>query len=65
VREVGDALAALKTEMSILLVEQNLGLALRLADDLIVLNTGRVAFAGSREQFNLRATELQAHLGVH
>lgn len=65
VREVGDALASLKSEISILLVEQNLGLALRLADDLVLLNTGRVVFAGTRAEYAARASELQDHLGVH
>jgi branched-chain amino acid transport system ATP-binding protein len=64
VRELGNVLAALKNEISILLVEQNLGLAMKLADDVVLLNTGRVVFSGTREEFDSRQYELQRHLGV-
>src|SRR3954449_313989 len=48
VAEVGATIARLKGEgQSIVLVEQNMKLALQLADDVAILNTGRVAFAGS------------------
>jgi branched-chain amino acid transport system ATP-binding protein len=65
VRELGNVLAQLKKEISILLVEQNLGLAMKLADDVVLLNTGRVVFSGTREEFEQRQPELQRHLGVH
>src|SRR5207302_5654831 len=48
VAEVGRTIARLKQEgQSILLVEQNVRLAFDLADDVVLLNTGRVAFAGT------------------
>ena len=48
VAEVGRTIARLKEEgQSIVLVEQNIKLALDLADDVVMLNTGRVAFAGA------------------
>jgi branched-chain amino acid transport system ATP-binding protein len=65
VRELGAVLATLKNEISILLVEQNLGLAMKLADDVVLLNTGRVVFSGTRGQFEEHQGELQRHLGVH
>ena len=65
VRELGNVLSELKKDMSILLVEQNLGLAMKLADDVVLLNTGRVVFAGPREEFEQRQDEMQRHLGVH
>lgn len=65
VRELGNVLADLKKDISILLVEQNLGLAMKLADDVVLLNTGRVVFSGTREAFEQRQPELQRHLGVH
>jgi branched-chain amino acid transport system ATP-binding protein len=65
VRELGKVLADLKKEISILLVEQNLGLAMKLADDVVLLNTGRVVFSGTRDEFQQRQPELQRHLGVH
>src|SRR5207244_11191442 len=47
VAEVGRTIARLKSEgQSIVLVEQNVKLAFSLADDVVILNTGRVAFAG-------------------
>ncbi len=64
VREVGRVLATLKAEMSILLVEQNLGLALSLADDVSLLSTGRIVFSGSTDEFRCRQGQLQGHLGV-
>jgi branched-chain amino acid transport system ATP-binding protein len=48
VAEVRRTIASLKGEgLSIVLVEQNVKLALDLADDVVMLNTGRVAFSGS------------------
>jgi branched-chain amino acid transport system ATP-binding protein len=64
VREVKDVLEKLKQELTIVLVEQNLGLAMSLADDVVLLETGRVVFAGSAEAFNQQQDLLQAHLGV-
>ena len=47
VAEVGRTIARLKAEgQSIVLVEQNVKLALELADEVVILNTGRVVFAG-------------------
>ncbi|MEJ8839961.1 ABC transporter ATP-binding protein [Ramlibacter sp. AN1133] len=65
VRELGNVLAELKKDVSILLVEQNLGLAMKLADDVVLLNTGRVVFSGTGDEFAQRQPELQRHLGVH
>jgi branched-chain amino acid transport system ATP-binding protein len=64
VREVGNVLERLKTEIAIVLVEQNLGLAMKVADDVVLLNTGRVVFSGSREAFQAQQAQLQSHLGV-
>ncbi len=64
VHEVQAVLQSLKTEMSIVLVEQNLGLAMALADDVVLLDNGRVVFAGPHGEFSARQNELQAHLGV-
>jgi branched-chain amino acid transport system ATP-binding protein len=65
VREVQNVLQTLKSQISIVLVEQNLALALDLADDVLLLDNGRVVFAGPRTAFMARQGELQrAHLGV-
>jgi branched-chain amino acid transport system ATP-binding protein len=64
VRELGEVLASLKPHIAMVLVEQNLGLAMKVADDVVLLNTGRVVFAGKREQFQDQQATLNSHLGV-
>ena len=65
VSEVGRTIARLKEEgQSILLVEQNVKLALDLADDVVILNTGRVAFHGSVDRVRADQTLITQHLGV-
>jgi branched-chain amino acid transport system ATP-binding protein len=65
VAEVGRTIARLKSEgQSILLVEQNVKLALDLADEVAVLNTGRIAFAGDVEAFKKDESLITQHLGV-
>ena len=64
VKEVGNVLMALKDAISIVLVEQNLGLAMKVADDVVLLNTGRVVFSGTREAFEAQQESLSSHLGV-
>jgi branched-chain amino acid transport system ATP-binding protein len=64
VREVGQVLANLKQHIAMILVEQNLGLALSVADDVVLLNTGRVVFSGTREEFQSQQAALHSHLGV-
>ena len=65
VQEVGRTIARLKSEgQSILLVEQNIKLALELADHVVVLNTGRVAFLGSAAQARVDEKAITQQLGV-
>ena len=65
VAEVGTTIARLKHEgLSIVLVEQNIKLALGLADDVVMLNTGQVAFRGSVEDVRNNEAVLTQHLGV-
>ena len=64
VRELGEVLASLKQHIAMVLVEQNLGLAMKVADDVVLLNTGRVVFAGTRENFLNQQAALHSHLGV-
>jgi len=65
VAEVGRTLSRLKREgQSILLVEQNIKLALDLADEVVILNTGRVAFSGSADQVRNDQALITQHLGV-
>ena len=65
VAEVGRTIARLKAEgQSIVLVEQNVQLALELADEVAVLNTGRIAFAGGVEALKNDQALITQHLGV-
>src|SRR5712692_3141118 len=65
VAEVGRTIARLKEEgQSILLVEQNIKLALDLADEVVILNTGRVAFSGSAGRVRDDQALITQHLGV-
>jgi branched-chain amino acid transport system ATP-binding protein len=65
VAEVGRVIARLKQEgQSILLVEQNVKLAFDLADDVVLLNTGRVVFAGAIDQVRDDHALITQHLGV-
>jgi branched-chain amino acid transport system ATP-binding protein len=65
VAEVGRTIARLKQEgQSILLVEQNVKLALDLADEVVILNTGRVAFQGGVDRVRGDQALITQHLGV-
>ena len=64
VAEIGRIIAALKAErLSIVLVEQNVRLALSLADEVAVLNTGRVALQGTPDLLRAEGA-IDRHLGV-
>jgi branched-chain amino acid transport system ATP-binding protein len=66
VADVGRTIARLKGEgQSILLVEQNVKLALELADGVAILNTGRVVFAGSADALRDAPALIAQHLGVY
>jgi branched-chain amino acid transport system ATP-binding protein len=65
VAEVGRTIAALKSEgQSILLVEQNIKLALGLADDVVIINTGQVAFRGTASEAAAAHGVIALHLGI-
>ena len=65
VHEVGETLLRLKQQgYSILLVEQNTALALKVADDVAILNTGRIVFDGTAAELAAKPGLLQANLGV-
>ena len=65
VAEVGRTIAQLKAEgQSIVLVEQNIKLTLDLADDVVIINTGRVVFRGPASGIRLDDAIVSQHLGV-
>ena len=65
VAEVGRTIQRLKEEgQSIVLVEQNLKLALEVADQTVILNTGRCVFSGNAAEIREREDLVTQHLGV-
>jgi branched-chain amino acid transport system ATP-binding protein len=65
VAEVGRAIRLLKEEgQSIVLVEQNLRLALDVADQAVILNTGRCVFAGNANGILNHEELIAQNLGV-
>ncbi len=65
VAEIGRIIAGLKAErLSIVLVEQNVRLAMSLADEVVVLNTGRVALQGDAATLMQTEGAIDRHLGV-
>ena len=65
VAEVGRTIASLKAlGQSIVLVEQNVKMALELADEAAILNTGRIAFSGAAVQVRDNQPLITQHLGV-
>ena len=65
VHEVTASIAKLKAEgLSIILVEQNFGVAQELADQFVVLNTGTVVYSGSAQEVRQQPELATRHLGV-
>ena len=65
VHEIGRIIAGLKTEgLAIILVEQNAKLALDLADDDAILNTGRLVFQRPTPEIAADEALLERHLGI-
>jgi branched-chain amino acid transport system ATP-binding protein len=66
VADVGRTIARLKGEgLSIVLVEQNIKLTLELADDIAIINSGRVVFTGAASEIRMDDPMVAQHLGVH
>jgi branched-chain amino acid transport system ATP-binding protein len=65
VAEVGRTIGKLKADgLSIVLVEQNIKLTLELADDIVIINTGSIAFRGPADQIKMDDAIVTQHLGV-
>jgi branched-chain amino acid transport system ATP-binding protein len=66
VAEVMATIRRLKEQgLSIVLVEQNAKLAFGVADDILILNSGRVAFDGSAAELERSGIDLRQHLGIY
>jgi branched-chain amino acid transport system ATP-binding protein len=65
VQQLGKDLKRIKAAgLSVLLVEQNLGLALEVADDMYILDRGQVVFHGRPEELAGNQELQEVHLGV-
>jgi len=66
VAEVMTTIRRLKAEgLSIVLVEQNAKLVFGVADDIVILNSGRVAGSGTAEGLTRDGVDLRQHLGIY
>jgi branched-chain amino acid transport system ATP-binding protein len=66
VADVGRTIGRLKEEkQSIVLVEQNLKLALEVADSAVILNTGRCVFSGRASELQTNEELIAQNLGVY
>jgi branched-chain amino acid transport system ATP-binding protein len=66
VAEVMATIRRLKAQgLSIVLVEQNAKLVFDVADDIVVLNSGRVVLEGRAEEIRRDGVDLRQHLGVY
>ena len=66
VAEVMSTIRRLKAQgLSIVLVEQNPTLVFDVADDVVILNSGRVVVEGTAAELRRNAPDLRQHLGVY
>jgi branched-chain amino acid transport system ATP-binding protein len=66
VAEVMATIRSLKAQgLSIVLVEQNARLVFEVADDVVILNSGRVVFAGPAGELTAAGVDLRQHLGIY
>jgi branched-chain amino acid transport system ATP-binding protein len=66
VAEVMSTIRLLKEQgLSIVLVEQNAKLVFDVADDIVILNTGRVAVEGGAASLTRDGIDLRQHLGIY
>jgi branched-chain amino acid transport system ATP-binding protein len=66
VAEVMATIRRLKHEgLSIVLVEQNAKLVFDIADDIVILNSGRVVVAGRPSDLTAQGVDLHQHLGIY
>jgi branched-chain amino acid transport system ATP-binding protein len=66
VAEVMATIRRLKAQgLSILLVEQNAKLVFDVADDIVILNSGRVVVEGPAAELKREGIDLRQHLGIY
>ncbi len=65
VQQVGSIMRQLREHgLAILLVEQNLGLAMSVADDIFIVSSGRFVFQGSPAELARDVSVMDKYLGV-
>jgi branched-chain amino acid transport system ATP-binding protein len=65
VKQIGDIMRRLRDGgHAILLVEQNLGLALAVADEVHILSAGRIVYRGTADELSKAPEMLNRHLGI-
>jgi branched-chain amino acid transport system ATP-binding protein len=65
VAEIGQTVAQLKSErLSMVLVEQNVHLALSLADEVVIVDTGRIVMQGAAAELAADQAMIDRHLGM-
>jgi branched-chain amino acid transport system ATP-binding protein len=66
---IGEVMATIRRlkeqGLSIILVEQNAKLVFEIADDIIILNSGRVAVSGTADYLRKSGIDLHQHLGIY
>lgn len=66
VADVADVIADLKSsDMTVLLVEQNVEMALDVATDAYIMDAGEIVHSGSASDVRANMDELETYLGVH
>jgi len=61
----GEGVSARRRCLSIVLVEQNAKLVFDVADDIVILNSGRVVVDGSAMAVKANGGDLRQHLGIY
>lgn len=64
VREISRVIDQLRGSLSVLLAEQNLSMALRLADYVYILSKGRVVYESTPQELRNNEEVKSKHLGV-
>jgi branched-chain amino acid transport system ATP-binding protein len=65
IRDIGEKIFALKNSgLSILLVEQNIRFAIKIADYIYIMNKGKIVFGGTPEQFLAEEEQLRRFLEI-
>ena len=64
VKDIGRIIAQLRGNVSVLLAEQNINMALKITDYVYVISKGMVVYEGSPEELRKNDQIKQKHLGV-